>query len=122
MSCEPEIDAPPWPSAITLHRASRTLHLSWGDAEAAVPHGSLRLACRCAECESRRRHGPAGVPPVHAFGDVELLRIEPVGVIGLQFLFSDGHQRGIYPWAYLREIALKPIAPDHDPCFPKGEP
>jgi DUF971 family protein len=116
MSCEQENDAPVWPSAITLHRASRTLQLSWEDTEAAVPHTSLRLACRCAECESRRRHGPAGALPAvaRAFDDVELLRIEPVGEIGLQFFFSDGHQRGIYPWAYLREIAL-----NH--CFPKGE-
>ena len=103
MSCEPEIDAPAWPSAITLHSASRTLEMAWGDVEAAVPHSSLRIACRCAECESRRRHGGASVP---VSDDVELLRIEPVGEVGLQMFFSDGHQRGIYPWAYLREIAL----------------
>lgn len=107
MSCEPAPaeTAPAWPSAITLHRASRTLELGWGNTMAAVPHLSLRLACRCGECANLRRPGNAGVS---AQNDVELVRIEPVGEAGLQFFFSDGHQRGIYPWAYLREIALRP--------------
>lgn len=98
MSCDAD---PGWPSAITLHRASRMLGLAWGDFQAEVPHQRLRTACRCAECESRRRR--AASPAVST--EVELLRIEPVGDVGLQLFFSDGHQRGIYPWAYLREIA-----------------
>jgi DUF971 family protein len=91
------------PSTVTLHRSKRTLEMAWGCVVVAVPHRTLRLACRCAECESRRRNGN----PVRSPQDVELLRIEPVGEVGLQFFFSDGHQRGIYPWAYLQEIALK---------------
>lgn len=30
---------------------------------------------------------------------------EPVGNYALRLIFSDGHDRGIYPWPYLRELA-----------------
>ncbi|MNN61889.1 hypothetical protein D3C81_1771500 [compost metagenome] len=35
--------------------------------------------------------------------DVRLERIALQGY-GVQLVFSDGHERGIYPWAYLREL------------------
>ncbi|MEZ2143418.1 gamma-butyrobetaine hydroxylase-like domain-containing protein [Bradyrhizobium sp. DN5] len=31
--------------------------------------------------------------------------IEPIGNYALRLSFSDGHDRGIYPWSYLRELA-----------------
>ncbi|MDA3875695.1 MAG: gamma-butyrobetaine hydroxylase-like domain-containing protein [Halothiobacillus sp.] len=37
--------------------------------------------------------------------------VEGVGGYGVQIIFQDGHDRGIYPWAYLRELA----ALDSDP-------
>jgi DUF971 family protein len=35
---------------------------------------------------------------------LRLVRIEPVGEQALNLGFSDGHDRGIYPWAYLRQL------------------
>jgi DUF971 family protein len=67
-----------------------------------MSHRALRACCRCAECEHLRRHGRA---PTIA-DDIELQRIEPVGEIGLPLFFSDGHRRGIFPWAYLHELAF----------------
>jgi DUF971 family protein len=93
-----------WPSAVTLHSVSGSLELAWDEKEGAVlPGPVLRSACRCAECESLRRKGMA--VPVAA----RLLRVEPVGEKGLQCFFSDGHQRGIYPWTYLRELVLSAV-------------
>lgn len=102
---------PAWPSSIELRTASRTIELVWGDATATLPHKALRLACRCADCESARRRGaPADAPP----DDVALLRMEPVADSGLRFFFSDGHDRGIYPWAYLFQLAFATDAtPSH---------
>ncbi|HYQ49053.1 MAG TPA: DUF971 domain-containing protein, partial [Pseudomonas sp.] len=34
---------------------------------------------------------------------VRIERVEPQGY-GVQLVFSDGHERGIYPWPYLREL------------------
>ncbi len=104
-------DYPAWPSSIELHTASRTVELVWGDAVATLPHKALRLACRCADCESARRRG---VPLDALPDDIELLRMEPVADSGLRLFFSDGHDRGIYPWAYLFQLAFAADAtPSH---------
>jgi DUF971 family protein len=92
-----------WPSTIELHKSSRTVELVWNDARAAVSHRELRLACRCAECESARRQGKPRVPIPD---EVELLRMDYVGETGLRFFFSDGHDRGIFPWPYLFGLAF----------------
>lgn len=38
--------------------------------------------------------------------DVRVVQIESQGY-GVQLVFSDGHERGIYPWAYLRDLVSK---------------
>jgi DUF971 family protein len=30
--------------------------------------------------------------------------MRPVGSYAVQLVFSDGHERGIFPWVYLREL------------------
>ena len=37
--------------------------------------------------------------------DLRLTASEPIGNYALRLIFSDGHDRGVYPWAYLRELA-----------------
>lgn len=90
------------PLSIEDHRASGLLVITWVDgARSRLPHALLRARCRCAACEQVRRHGSA--PPAPS-ADLRLDRIEPVGDQGLNLGFTDGHARGIYPWAYLREL------------------
>ncbi|SFU74649.1 gamma-butyrobetaine hydroxylase-like domain-containing protein [Pseudoduganella namucuonensis] len=98
MSCEP------WPSALAINHASRTLELVWDGAPAALAHAALRASCRCAHCESARR---AGGPALPMAPDLALARIEVLGASGLQLFFSDGHHRGIYPWPYLYQLAYE---------------
>jgi DUF971 family protein len=97
-----EVPKDPWPSEIALNKRDRTLDLVWDSATASVLQTVLRASCRCTECESIRRKTGATIAPEP---DVELSKIEAVGSVGLQFFFSDGHSRGIYPWPYLRQIA-----------------
>lgn len=79
------------------------LHLTFADGHVQVlAAADLRRACRCAGCESARRRGQA--PAAAALG-VSILQLVALGSTGLQLIFSDGHQRGIYPYAYLRELA-----------------
>lgn len=91
-----------WPSEISLDRQARTLDLLWDGRHISVSHKILRRSCRCSVCESIRRKLEDVIPVAC---DVEIIRIEPVGTIGLQFFFSDDHDRGIYPWAYLHQLA-----------------
>lgn len=60
----------------------------------------LRWACPCAWCRAARLRGDIrAVDP-----DVRLVACNSMGY-GVQLVFSDGHDRGVYPWRYLRELA-----------------
>lgn len=62
----------------------------------------LRLACRCAECSAlQRRGGTLSCPE-----ELSLTGLNPVGGYALNLHFSDGHQRGIYPYPYLQSLCL----------------
>ncbi|MFN7855174.1 MAG: gamma-butyrobetaine hydroxylase-like domain-containing protein [Acidovorax sp.] len=90
------------PTAITDHRASGVLEITWSDGTLShLAHGLLRESCRCATCEQQRRHG-TGVAPSET--TLRVVRIEPVGEQALNLSFSDGHDRGIYPFVYLRQL------------------
>jgi DUF971 family protein len=60
----------------------------------------LRAACRCAQCVRSRADGL--FPP--SFDGVVIERASPIGSYGVNLGFSDGHARGIYPWAYLSQL------------------
>lgn len=91
------------PIRIRVHAGRRLLELHWADAgQVLLAHGRLRSACKCAWCEQGRRQN--GVDPA-ASDDVHLTGVERVGAVGLQLRFSDGHDKGIYPWSYLRSLA-----------------
>jgi DUF971 family protein len=82
------------PSAVELH--PERLRLQWPDGVAELDAATLRAACRCGGCRAGRNVS-ADPPP-------RLVGVEPVGLYALQLRFSDGHERGIYPWSLLREL------------------
>lgn len=49
---------------------------------------------------------------VPAATDLTITNIEPIGN-ALRLAFSDGHDRGIFPWAYLTEIAASDTGATH---------
>ncbi|MDF0734166.1 gamma-butyrobetaine hydroxylase-like domain-containing protein [Pseudomonas entomophila] len=87
------------PSAVLNLRSEGALALQWGEVRQVISHARLRGACPCSQCRAARLRG--GISLV-ADG-VRVERIEPQGY-GVQLVFSDGHDRGIYPWVYLREL------------------
>ncbi|WP_206956094.1 DUF971 domain-containing protein [Trinickia acidisoli] len=96
------------PAQISLDAATRTLNLSWPDGRTQrIEYARLRAACRCAQCTAHRRSGGH----IDIETDIMLLGIEPMGY-GVQFRFSDGHTRGIYPWAYLERVTESEDASD----------
>ncbi|QDF99860.1 hypothetical protein CJ010_21970 [Azoarcus sp. DD4] len=87
------------PAGITDHRLSGVLFIAWEDGvTSALPHGWLRQRCRCAACTQQARSG--GPEPEAA----ALAGIRMVADKGLNLVFADGHERGIYPWTYLRAL------------------
>jgi DUF971 family protein len=92
------------PTELVLHEVSGVLELAWpGGRRAKFTAPSLREACKCATCENRRR---AGHPPV-ALAGTALAQVNPIGDLGVQLVFNDGHDRGIYPWPYLHQLSLE---------------
>ncbi|HEY8906113.1 MAG TPA: gamma-butyrobetaine hydroxylase-like domain-containing protein [Rhodoferax sp.] len=90
------------PLELTLHHASAQLGLRWSEGlQVRLSAHGLRCACRCAACVKLSR---AGLGP-HASETIGLREIKPVGVFGIQLIFDDGHDRGIYPWSYLHELS-----------------
>lgn len=83
-------------------KAGRALELGLDDgATVALSHAALRAGCRCSGCTAARRAGHAAPPAA----GIVLEQITPVGAYGVQLTFSDGHDRGIYPWQLLLELA-----------------
>lgn len=90
------------PQAIVNHQSSGVLELRWQDgSESRLPHGLLRARCRCAGCEQSFRTQGTHPEPIAA---MRLDAIHPIADKGLNLVFSDGHGRGIFPWAYLHEL------------------
>jgi DUF971 family protein len=77
----------------------------WPDGgETSIAATVLRRACRCADCTARRARGE----PAAGAGEVAITDIAAVGGYAVNIAFSDGHRRGIFPWAFLRALAEPP--------------
>lgn len=90
------------PLSLSNSKREAVLTVAWSDgSEQRLPNALLRRRCRCTECESARRAGT----PVATPAGVVIDTINLIGSYGVQFVFSDGHERGIYPWPYLHGIS-----------------
>ena len=77
------------------------LTLSGGGGQVSFTAADLREACRCAACVRARHDGT----PIVAAPGLTITRIDPMGSQAANIQFSDGHARGIFPWAYLWQRA-----------------
>jgi len=92
------------PTALRLDSAARTLGIEWpGGLAHSLSYRLLRERCMCAQCRSARQKGAA----IEADESVSVIDAVPYGPNAVQLVFSDGHSRGIFPFAYLRELALE---------------
>jgi DUF971 family protein len=95
----------PRPTEINLHQVSRVLDVAFDDGRAfSLPVEYLRVYSPSAEV---RGHGPGQEVLQVGKREVNISAIEPVGVYAVKFVFSDGHDTGIYSWDYLYELGTK---------------
>jgi len=88
------------PLAIGNSQSEHRLRLSWPDGrEQLLDHAELRRHCPCSQCRAFRLRGSAPLVDDR----VRVIELNAQGY-GLQLVFSDGHQRGIYPWQYLAQL------------------
>lgn len=63
----------------------------------------LRLACPCAECNSRRLKDQPVSQSVSEGGPISITDASLAGNWGLSLDWSDGHSTGIYAWKVMRQ-------------------
>ena len=85
------------PLAMGSSRDKGQLKLNWPDGrEQYLDHAQLRRQCPCSQCRAFRLQGLT----VQVDPRVRVVGINAQGY-GVQLVFSDGHERGIFPWGYL---------------------
>ena len=90
------------PTAIKLHKASKTLELHYGDDRYSLSAEFLRVHSPSAEVQG---HGQ----PILQVGklNVGFKGAEPAGQYALKLVFDDGHDSGLFTWDYLYELATR---------------
>jgi DUF971 family protein len=84
------------------------LRIEWKDGQVhEYAPRDLRIKCPCAGCVDEMTGERTLVPEMVDPG-VYPREIHYVGRYALQFLWSDGHSTGIYPFEYLRRLAEPP--------------
>lgn len=94
----------PIPSAIKVRKSSRCLELTYDGTVYALSFEFLRVYSPSAEV---RGHGVGNEVLQWGKQDVTLLNIEPAGNYALKLIFDDGHDSGLYDWAYLHHLAIQ---------------
>lgn len=91
----------PVPSVIKFHKQSQQLELAWQNEPCQLSAEFLRVLSPSAEV---RGHGKGNEVLQVGKKDVRILKLEPVGNYALKITFDDGHDSGLYNWAYLQAL------------------
>ena len=90
------------PEAIDVNAAQEVVFTWPGGKAVALASRRLREACPCAGCveefTGKKLLDPATIP-----ADIRPERIEPVGNYAVRFVWSDGHDTGLFTWQTLRQ-------------------
>ncbi len=91
-----------WPTELRFNKARAELHVSFDDGAAfTLPYELLRVESPSAETKG---HGAENPPPPSKKRHIGITGAEPVGRYALRIRFSDGHDTGLFTWAYIREL------------------
>ena len=92
------------PSHITYHKIAHILELKWDQERYELPAELLRVYSPSAEV---RGHSPDQRTLQTGKKNVGIKLIEPVGNYAIRIAFDDGHDSGIYAWAYLHKLGAE---------------
>lgn len=90
------------PTEIKLRTQSRLLEVAFDDDQRfELDFEYLRVHSPSAEVKG---HGPGQETLQTGKENVVIKAVEPVGQYAVRLVFDDGHDSGLYTWAYLREL------------------
>ena len=91
-----------WPTEIRLAKDKRTLNVTFEGGESfALPAEYLRVMSPSAEVQG---HSPEQRVTVGRKRNVKIKELRPVGNYAVRIVFDDGHDTGLYAWAYLQTL------------------
>jgi DUF971 family protein len=92
----------PHPTTVKLRTQSKLLAISFDDGSSyELPFEYLRVYSPSAEV---RGHGPGQETLQLGKHNVMITGVTPTGQYALRLIFDDGHDSGLYTWAYLKEL------------------
>lgn len=91
----------PTPRELRVSKDRRTLVVVFADAVYDLPAELLRVLSPSAEVQG---HSPDQRVTVAGKSDVAITGIVPTGHYAARIVFSDGHDTGIFTWAYLETL------------------
>jgi DUF971 family protein len=92
-------DTKAMPTALTVHKQSRTLEIAFDTGETfVIPFELMRVYSPSAEV---RGHGQGQEVLQTGKREVGVSDLEPVGNYAVKPTFTDGHDSGLYSWDYL---------------------
>lgn len=94
---------PPVATEIRVRRATKCLQVTFDDGHTAkLAAEYLRVESPSAEVQG---HAPDQKILVTGKQDVNIVEVNPIGNYAVRIRFSDGHDTGIFTWAYLHELS-----------------
>jgi DUF971 family protein len=91
-----------------VEESDREVSIKWSDdSETRYSAAQLRRSCPCATCVNEWT-GEKILVPDQVADDLSFSSISIVGRYALNFHFSDGHDTGIFSFAYLRDLSEPP--------------
>jgi len=95
----------PWPSELRLNPARNVLTVAFEDGRCfELKAEFLRVESPSAEV---RGHGGGPRTILRGKQDVKISGLEPVGNYAVRIGFDDGHDSGLYSWAYLHRLGAE---------------
>jgi DUF971 family protein len=98
-------DSSPWPTELRLNAGHDRLTVAFDNgARFELAAEYLRVESPSAEV---RGHGGAAKTIVTGKQDVKINGLEPVGNYAVRIGFDDGHDSGLFSWAYLHKLGAE---------------
>ena len=94
----------PIPTEIRLRKSARQLNVTFDDECFELSFEYLRVHSPSAEVQG---HGPGQEVLQVGKENVQITAVEPVGHYAVRLIFDDGHDSGLFTWAYLHELGKR---------------
>ncbi len=111
-------NAPVGQPKIAIASDGEHLEISWQDGRRAQLEAEF-LWQNCPSAAGRRRRIDGLNQPQVA--GLRIIAVQPVGQYAINLTFSDGHDRGIYPWGLLHKLSARPQTQDFIIADPAAE-